>query len=143
MLETLNIVLYCSLPQSGPSNASVILITVLLLLPSLLCSLQYKCNTKTGQCTETCPKPNGTPCWGGLCQGGKCIPNTFNCPPNPNKCASYVLNPATGICDLVKIKCQQPPDTCKKVRETQTLTVEVTVTLLENGVLGGICGAAG
>jgi hypothetical protein len=79
-------------------------------------AVQYKCNPKTGQCRESCPKPNGTPCKGGTCKCGKCIPDPHTCPPQPNACSIYVFNNATMKCDLVNATCQQPPNSCKELR---------------------------
>uniref|UniRef100_A0A383V479 Uncharacterized protein n=1 Tax=Tetradesmus obliquus TaxID=3088 RepID=A0A383V479_TETOB len=77
--------------------------------------MQYKCNLKTGQCRESCPKPNGTPCTGGSCKCGKCIPDPHTCPPMPNACSIYVFNNATMKCDLVNATCPKPPNTCKQL----------------------------
>ncbi|WIA24026.1 hypothetical protein OEZ85_013645 [Tetradesmus obliquus] len=74
---------------------------------------QYKCNPKTGQCRETCPKPNGTPCTGGKCECGKCIPDPRTCPKPPNACSIYHYNNATMKCELINATCQQPPNQCK------------------------------
>ncbi|KAF6250060.1 hypothetical protein COO60DRAFT_1647526 [Scenedesmus sp. NREL 46B-D3] len=77
--------------------------------------MQYKCNPKTGQCRESCPKPNGTPCKGGTCQCGKCKPDPHTCPPNPDRCSIYVFNNATAQCGLVNATCALPPDACKQL----------------------------
>jgi hypothetical protein len=78
--------------------------------------MQYKCNPKTGQCRESCPKPKGTPCKGGTCQCGKCEPDKHTCPPRPNMCSIYVLNNATMKCDLLNPPCPLPPNSCKELR---------------------------
>jgi hypothetical protein len=83
----------------------------------LVCrALQYTCNPLTGMCNESCPKPNSTPCKGGSCQAGKCVPDKTACPPDPSKCSKYKYNNATAKCELEIVTCpQQPPDACKMV----------------------------
>uniref|UniRef100_A0A383VT28 Uncharacterized protein n=1 Tax=Tetradesmus obliquus TaxID=3088 RepID=A0A383VT28_TETOB len=83
--------------------------------------MQYKCNPRTGLCTETWPKPDGSPCKGGSCKSGKCVPDATACPPDPNKCSRYKFNNATAKCELEVTSCpQQPPDACKMLRCKKT-----------------------
>jgi hypothetical protein len=96
------------------------LIPCILVLPAALAALQYKCNPWNGQCRESCPVENGTPCYNGLgsCQCGVCIPIPPKCPPDPDKCTKNVWNPNTNACDTVTTSCTQPTDPkyeCKEV----------------------------
>uniref|UniRef100_A0A383V6V3 TNFR-Cys domain-containing protein n=1 Tax=Tetradesmus obliquus TaxID=3088 RepID=A0A383V6V3_TETOB len=82
---------------------------------------QYKCSPKTGQCRESCPVPNGTPCNNGLgsCLCGSCVPVPPKCPSDPDKCNKYVFDEATKKCNLVTTQCTQPSDPkyeCKELR---------------------------
>lgn len=90
------------------------------MLPASLAALQYKCSPKTGQCRESCPVPNGTPCNNGLgsCLCGSCVPVPPKCPSDPDKCNKYVFDEATKKCNLVTTQCTQPSDPkyeCKEV----------------------------
>jgi hypothetical protein len=60
--------------------------------------LQYKCNPKTGQCKESCPKPNGTPCKDGKCQCGQCNLDPHTC--NLTSCCCLTRCAVCPVCSL-------------------------------------------
>jgi hypothetical protein len=90
----------------------------------MLC-LQYRCDWKNGQCRQTCPKPNGTPCNNGKgsCQCGTCVDIPPKCPPNPNACQTYSFNEASQKCVLTTKTCPQPPGIENSCRTVSDFTV--------------------